>query len=34
MEKTGIIMQRSDMYEVFKRFDLNGDNELDYKEFS
>lgn len=34
MEKTGIIMEKSDLYEVFKRVDANGDGHMDYKEFS
>lgn len=34
MEKTGIIMEKSDLYEVFKAVDANGDGNMDYKEFS
>jgi Ca2+-binding EF-hand superfamily protein len=45
MEKTGIVMDRpvsnsaflkpfQDLYEVFKKYDVNGDGDMDYKEFS
>lgn len=34
MEKTGIIMEKSDLFEIFKRVDANGDGNMDYKEFS
>lgn len=34
MEKTGIIMEKNDLYEVFKAVDKNGDGNMDYKEFS
>lgn len=34
MEKTGIIMEKSDLLEIFRRIDQNGDGHMDYKEFS
>ncbi len=34
MEKAGIVMSRPDLYQVFQHFDINGDEDMDYKEFS
>lgn len=34
MEKTGVILPRADMLTIFYKYDVNGDSEIDYKEFS
>jgi len=34
MEKAGIVMSRPDLHQVFEHFDINGDEDMDYKEFS